>query len=133
VQVDAKELMFALEGLARRINDIQETTCTLVCKEPISFENAEAATHLYHIAQEATTNAVKHGKARQIEIRLEEADGMAALSIRDNGTGIDSEKIARTPGTGLRIMRHRASLIGGIFTIEALRDGGTLVTCSVQK
>ena len=46
------------------------------------------ATHLYHIAQEAVNNAIKHGQARNILIRLSAENGWGTLLINDDGTGI---------------------------------------------
>jgi signal transduction histidine kinase len=88
------------------------------------------ATHLFCIAQEAVTNAVKHAQADVINIVLRRADGFIAVHVRDNGIGI---KEVREPsqGMGLRIMSYRCNLIGGTFNIERLDVGGTEVVCSV--
>ena len=86
------------------------------------------ATHLYHIAQEAVNNAIKHGNPRQVLIQLTEEDGRGTLLIKDDGKGI-AENPVNTQGMGLHIMNYRAGVIGG--TLEARRDTprGTVVTC----
>ena len=86
------------------------------------------ATHLYRIAQEAITNAVKHGNATHIDIKCAIADGLLELTVADNGTGIPPRATERG-GLGLHIMSYRARAIGGDLSVVALAAGGTLVRC----
>jgi two-component system CheB/CheR fusion protein len=88
------------------------------------------ATHLYRIAQEATSNAVRHGHATSVSIRLAIGAGQAALTVNDNGIGIPSPESPAT-GMGLRSMRYRAGLLDGNIEVRALPEGGTLVSCHV--
>jgi len=90
-----------------------------------------AANHLYRIAQEAVTNAVKHGKAKRIDIRLENSKGKLLLTIRDNGTGLPAV-LPEKRGMGLRIMEYRAGMIDAILTAERDPAGGTIVKCSLS-
>lgn len=85
--------------------------------------DAESRLHLYRIAQEAVSNALRHGAANRIAIELgEERDWLA---IRDNGTGFDPDTVE--PGVGLRSLRQRAGLIGARLSIG--REGQeTVVT-----
>jgi signal transduction histidine kinase len=79
--------------------------------------------HLYRITQEAVSNAVKHGKAKNIRIRLT----AATLTITDDGAGIK----ATLPGDGmgLRIMRYRAEMCGGTLGVRNGRSKGVVVSC----
>jgi signal transduction histidine kinase len=87
--------------------------------------------HLYRIAQEAITNAVRHGKARHINIRLDSTANEIVLTIVDDGIGLP-ENARNGDGLGLRTMAYRASLIGATFNIERLSSqGGTRVTCTL--
>ncbi len=89
--------------------------------------DAAVASHLYHIAQEAVSNAIKHGKAGQIEIDLWNKRASGVLSVRDTGCGI-APGAQEHSGMGLDIMKHRAKMIGGVLAIAS--DGqGTTVTC----
>ena len=83
------------------------------------------ATHLYRIAQEAITNAVRHGKARSINIRLDSTADEIILTIIDDGIGLP-ENARNGEGLGLRIMAYRASMIGATFNIER---ASSLDTC----
>ncbi len=86
------------------------------------------ATHLYRIAQEAITNAVKHGKATQIEVRCTTEPGRLELTVADDGTGIPTGA-TEGDGLGLHIMSYRARAIGGDLSVVARAGGGTLVRC----
>ena len=80
--------------------------------------------HLYRIAQEALTNAVKHARARNIEIRLEVAPSAVRLSVRDDGRGLPSGT-APARGLGRASMRHRAAAIGARMYVTGAAGGGT--------
>jgi len=88
------------------------------------------ATHLFRLAQEAVSNAVKHGKATEISIHLKADPGWIYLGISDNGIGIPAEKTSQSTGMGLRIMKFRAGMIGGTLTVERNAPGGTIVICT---
>jgi len=88
-------------------------------------------THLYRIAQEAVTNAVKHARARTIRIEVHAGAGQASLSIVDDGVGMRAGA-TKPAGLGLHIMRHRARSIGGQLEIGAGPGGGTRITCTIR-
>lgn len=89
------------------------------------------ASQLHRIAQEAVNNAVRHGQPRHIVIRLETDGPIGRLVVLDDGKGIRA-KGSREPGMGMRIMRRRAQLIGGVLTVERSRPRGTQVACTFQ-
>ena len=91
--------------------------------------DAKVATHLFRITQEATRNAIRHGKAKHINICLDSADHEMVLSITDDGVGLP-EPVRNSNGMGLRLMAYRADLIGATFNIERLPQG-TRVTCAL--
>ena len=130
VMSDAFGLMSALEQLAVEVDDLFQIGCRFECSDAVPIHDNGMGMHLYHIAQEAVNNAVKHGKARNILISLRCDDGHFALAIADDGIGIPQP--APTTGMGLHIMSHRAKMIGGALSIERRYDGGTLVTCTFQ-
>jgi PAS domain S-box-containing protein len=121
-------LMQALELLARETARLFDIRCRFDCPRPVAVHNHSAATHLYRITQEAVQNAIRHGRASEVDIQLETADGLARLTIADNGSGID-RKPEDQGGMGIRIMHHRAAMIGGTVTIHPRRGGGTEVIC----
>jgi signal transduction histidine kinase len=104
--------------------------CRVECLQPVPAPPAATATHLYRIAQEAVSNAIKHGKATEIVIRLAPPADRTTLTITDNGRGFP--KIPpRNDGMGLRIMRYRAGMIGGLLSIEPNSAAGASVSCAL--
>jgi signal transduction histidine kinase len=85
--------------------------------------------HLYRIAQEATSNAVRHGHADAVTIRLAIREARVILSIEDNGLGIDP-KMNPGSGMGLRSMRYRAGVLDGAIEILPAPGRGTIVRCT---
>ena len=129
VEVDAEGLMAALSTLARRVSAIDEMTCSFVCDAPTPIRDNEKATQLFRIAQEAVTNAIKHGKAKTIRIELARQDAVLRLAILDDGVGL--EPASPATGLGLRIMNFRAEMIGAELALKPGREGGTEITCTV--
>ena len=62
--------------------------CRLRRPKPVLVSDSEGATHLYRIAQEAVSNAIRHGRARRISIGLRQWRDRITLRISDNGKGI---------------------------------------------
>ena len=133
VDVDAGGLMAALSELAARVTGQGGAACTFTCAEPVPVGDNVQATHLYRITQEAVTNALRHGRARHIDVSLRPDGPHILLEVRDDGDGIrDQDPKGR--GAGLRTMRHRASLIGASLIITAAGPGGgTVVTCRLAR
>jgi two-component system CheB/CheR fusion protein len=104
-------------------------TCTFVCDAPTPIGDNEKATQLFRIAQEAVTNAIKHGRAKTIRIELARQDDLLTLAILDDGVGL--EPASPSTGLGLRIMNFRAEMIGAELTLKPGRKGGTKITCSL--
>ncbi|TYK50796.1 GAF domain-containing sensor histidine kinase [Actinomadura decatromicini] len=86
----------------------------------------------FRITQEALYNALRHAKARTVEVRLGTSDGQAVLEVADDGTGFDPADAAEPQnGLGLASMRDRAYSIGGDLTIDAAPGRGTTVRLEV--
>jgi len=86
------------------------------------------ATHLYHIAQEAVTNAIKHGEARRISLSLGRENGAGVLTVEDDGIGMPEPSV-RQSGLGLRIMSDRANMVSGTLEVRRGAAQGTVVSC----
>lgn len=125
---DAQGLMSALQLWAAEVEDLFGISCRFACEAAVLIHDDGMATHLYHIAQEAVNNAIKHGHARNILICLDEDSERGTLLIRDDGTGI-TEHRENTQGMGLQIMSYRAGMIGGQLEVKPNAGRGTSVTC----
>jgi signal transduction histidine kinase len=97
-----------------------------------TVEDNTVATHLYRIAQEAVTNAVKHGGAKKILLRFAESKDKRSLTLTDDGPGL-TETFLKNKGTGLQIMRYRAATIGASLEIGRAGKRGVCVSCSSSK
>ena len=132
VEMDAEGLMAAFQELAQSITRATKVRCIFECDRPVLIHDDAAATHLYRIAQEAVQNALRHGKPQRIGINLSERAGQVNLTVEDDGVGLPEAGPGNT-GLGTRIMAYRASMIGGVCSIEPAPTGGTLVTCSFPQ
>jgi signal transduction histidine kinase len=92
------------------------------------FVPAERRNSLLRILHEALTNAIRHGDAHQILVRLTGASGGSALRITDDGSGFDvSATVGAGRGLGLTSMGERAELLGGSLNVVSTPGEGTTV------
>jgi signal transduction histidine kinase len=131
VQLDANGLMSALEELASNASKLFNISCRFECPQPVLVGDNTVATHLYRIAQEAITNAVKHGHARCIVVSLSDSVGQLTLRIWNGGAEFLAGASAKG-GLGLRIMQYRAEMIGGTLKIVSANGEGTTVACTFK-
>ncbi len=127
VDYQAGGLISALDELTRRTSAMFRIDCRCHCPSEIDLDPT-TATHLYRIAQEAVTNAVKHGKATEIDLVLTTNEENTVLTVNDNGQGIPVLG-PNSKGMGLRIMHYRADLVGGKLTTTGRAGGGAEVSC----
>jgi signal transduction histidine kinase len=132
VEIDAEGLMAALEQLAENSQKRYTIPCRFCCRRPVAVEDNHIATQLYRVAQEAVSNAARHACAQHIEIELASQRGAVVLSIRDDGAGLPVD-VNQADGMGLRIMRHRADLIGAELHVATTDRGGTDVVCRLPR
>ena len=130
VTLEDSGLTTAFEELADLITERFQISCHCECEREVFIRDITVATHLYRIAQEAISNAIKHGQARRIRLRLETSGNIATLTIQDDGRGLPVEW-RQSRGMGLHIMAHRATMIGAKFAIDPVPEGGTRVRCAV--
>ena len=141
VNVDAEGLEAALRHMTERAGRLFGVQARLESYgEPTDVADT-TATHVYRIAQEAITNAARHGKPTEIVVHLTWTPAGVRLQITDDGVGIpeantDTTLIAPTRpverrGLGIQTMIYRARLIGGTLDISPGDEGGTAVTCQV--
>jgi len=125
---DAQGLMSALQQWAGEVEDLFGVCCRFLCFTPVLIHDDTVATHLYYVAREAVNNAIKHGHAGQIVIRLAADEHQGALTIQDDGSGIGNH-VPGNKGMGLQLMNYRARMVGGSLEVRRVPTGGTLVTC----
>jgi PAS domain S-box-containing protein len=132
VTLETYGLVFALQELATSVEALFHCTCKVSSHHAIHITDHAVAMHLYRIVQEAVNNAIKHGKAQQIMITLSAWQGHMTLMVRDNGVGFPTD-VAKRRGMGLRIMHHRARMIGASLEVQPGAHGGTCVICTLSN
>jgi signal transduction histidine kinase len=88
----------------------------------------------YRIAREALRNAVRHAKARKIEVELEYGHHEFSIRIRDDGVGIDADVAARGRRAGrwgLQGMHERAAHLGAVLHVWSERGAGTEIELAI--
>jgi signal transduction histidine kinase len=132
VEMHAEGLTDGLRELAANISRTFSIACRLECSRTVSLATAEANMHLYRIAQEAISNAIRHGQAKNITLDLEDNGSEITLVITDDGVGLSTDAWTKT-GMGLHIMRYRAGMIGAELQVKWLPARGTRVTCVLPE
>ena len=135
--LDDLGLVAALESLAETA---PEAVMDTVCDPPEEFADLpdHAAAALFRIAQESTSNAIRHGHASRVTVSLRRVGGGVVLGISDDGVGFDvrpdptGRAAARAAGTegahfGLSSIAERCALVGASLRIESMPGRGTTV------
>jgi len=130
--LETNDIDTALQQLAENMQSFYNVKCELKCDPTIRIGDNAVAVHLYRIAQEATTNAIKHGKASEILISMKVTTSGVMLRVQDNGCGFPKGGPKNT-GMGLRVIQHRARMIGGTASIKPRPGCGVVVTCTFRK
>jgi signal transduction histidine kinase len=93
----------------------------------------ETAVCLYRIVQEALRNVVKHSRAEEAWVEIEQDDDEIRLSVVDKGVGFDGETSKADKCLGLISMRERVRLLSGTLKIKSTPGEGTRVNVRVPK
>lgn len=131
VELSASGLKNALRDLAAQASENRGIKCHFKAARGVRVPDDTIALHLYRIAQEAVTNAVKHSEAKNILITLDRNPTHTCISVQDDGKGFVLRQ--RGKGLGLHMMRYRANALGGELKIERRRTGGMDITCVIPS
>ncbi|MBI3878206.1 MAG: response regulator [Verrucomicrobia bacterium] len=132
VMHEPEGLMSALHALASGTEQLSRIPCEFRCPSPVLVPDNMTATHLYRIAQEAVSNALKHAQATRLRISLCTTPTSLVLAVEDDGVGFRQTAGGRK-GMGMRIMSYRAGMIGGTFVVQKRAGNGTTVVCTVHN
>ena len=128
VNIEEYGVVEALRNLAANLTQRFRIKCRFKCAGTVELADSQVAAHLYRIAQEAVSNAYKHGMAELVLIKLAAAGERITLKIEDDGNG-RLDKLKPT-GMGLKTMNYRARAIGGALEIRQRPKGGLAVICA---
>jgi two-component system sensor histidine kinase UhpB len=125
-------LVSALTELSRKFADssgirVERSFATGL---PALSDDSELA--VYRVAQESLTNIARHADASHVEIALQPGPDSVVLRVIDDGRGIPTpDPFALNGHGGLRGMRERALLVGGVLAVKRGSEGGVEVRLEV--
>lgn len=123
-EIESGGLASALADVAAAAAHATGVEVTFHADDDLPPLRPDAETHLHRIAQEAVSNALRHGQPTRVEVSLETDSRGVVLAVSDDGRG---SAASGGPGVGLRTMGHRAGLAGGTLEVEPRDGGGTVV------
>jgi PAS domain S-box-containing protein len=122
----------ALQDLTRMpTKDGTEVVLSIVGGAPLQIDTVNLD-HLFRLAQEAVTNALKHAEATLIQVELDIQAAHVTLTVVDDGIGLPLQPII-SDALGLRLMRYRADMIHAKLTIMRIEPHGTRITCECPQ
>jgi len=130
-ELEGSSLMHTLGELASNTQELSGISCRFHCPETILMNDNIVATHLFKIAQEAVSNAVKHAKAKLIEISLTQNGDQIILIVKDDGMGFIPDT-QNSKGIGLKIMKYRSHMIGASFEVKPNSPRGAILKCTLK-
>jgi len=128
VEMEPQGLEMALATLAHRVSGSSDMRCHVQLNGTLVHDHA-VALHLYRIAQEAVNNALRHSRGQNIWITLSQNGQRTILGVRDDGVGVDPDKMV-SGGIGINVMRYRARTMGGSLLVQRASPSGTEIFCS---
>ncbi len=132
IGLETDGLTVSLRELAARTRKLFKVDCRFKCRKPVLIHDHNIGIHLYRIAQEAVSNAIKHAKASRIDIGLTLNAERIVLAVSDNGIGLP-KKSRHQRGMGLRVMQYRAGVIDASLVAQRQPNGGTTFVCAVKE
>jgi PAS domain S-box-containing protein len=130
VDLAGEGLMVALDRLVKTMEALHEVPCFFHCPHSVLVESTSAAVHLYRIAQEFLSNAIRHGKPTRVDVRLESTPDFVRVEVVNDGLPF-ADPGSQSVGMGLKILHFRADAISATMRILPRSDGtpGTIATC----
>ncbi|MBN2333641.1 MAG: cache domain-containing protein [Deltaproteobacteria bacterium] len=125
----AHGLETSLAEMAEIVAEIYNVACSFECEAIRIPEDSEVATHIYYIVHEAVHNAVKHGQAKNIVVRLTMTAETLRVEIADDGRGLPEN--LNPKGMGLRILQYRTDCLRGSLTVDNLPGKGVKIVLSL--
>jgi signal transduction histidine kinase len=120
-------LGFVLHRAARQVADRYHASLEVELDDSVHADEDQRHA-LIRITREAVSNAIRHGRADRVRLRLEHDEERRRLVVQDEGTGFDPTTVRRnTTGYGLTSMEERASALRGSVDIDSTPGKGTTV------
>jgi signal transduction histidine kinase len=131
VDLEAKGIVTAIETMVAAAKKGSPASLRLEVSKGFTVKDSQKAFHLFRMAQEALSNALKHSKAREIKVGLYMDRENITVEVADDGQGF-SQKAQAEGGMGLQILKYRAGVIGAELRVRS-SGAGTTITCRVAR
>lgn len=131
-EIEELGLALAVTAHARSLREGAgfEVETELGAVDPYLSDTAKLA--VYRIVQEALSNARRHAHTESAVVRLYLEGSKVVAEVVDRGKGfLSSRAIEGGGGLGLVGMRERATMVGGMLTIDSVPEEGTTVRVTV--
>jgi signal transduction histidine kinase len=128
IDANGGDLAEVMNGLAATVEKMFSIPCECTLKGEIPALPEDTSAQFYKIAQEAVSNAIKHGKATCVWISVTASPQKLVFTIKNDGIPF-SPPLNPKARMGLRTMNYRANTIGATFEIKPNQKNGTIVTC----
>jgi two-component system sensor histidine kinase UhpB len=125
-------IVAALEWQVKEFEKQMGFSCSFSSNEKEIDLSADHAIALFRIFQEALTNIAKHAGATRVTVALQRLRQHVALTITDNGGGVQADDRQKPGSFGLRGMSERARALGGTMALSRAPGGGTIVTIKIR-
>ena len=117
----------AIEWQIKEFRKRMGVPCDFFCSQEEIVLDADLATALFRIFQEALTNISKHAAASRVDVILEDTGDEVLLIVTDDGRGIDAVDMQKSQSYGIRGIRERTGVLGGTVEISGAPGAGTQV------
>jgi signal transduction histidine kinase len=125
-------LALAIRQEAQTVAERANLPLDLHIPEQVDNLSPDVEQCVYRVTQEALANAAHHAQAQRLEVKLLREEGRLALTVSDDGRGFDPTAVDAEHHLGIRGMRERAGMVGGVFEIESEPGQGTTVCLTVE-
>ena len=125
--LENSDLVSALRGILEQLVDDTEIRHQFATSGAVRRLAPAVENNLLRVGQEAITNAVKHARAKNIEVTMEFAEADVCLTVRDDGGGFDPARASGGGHFGMIGLRERTAQMGGKLNVESSPGQGTVV------
>lgn len=120
-------LDLALRALARTFEERESINTQLQISPQLPVLPPDVEQTIYRITQETLANISKHANASQVWLKLESTASRIELTIKDDGAGFNPKEKLSNDRFGIKGMRERAAVVGGLLSVQSQPGAGTTV------
>jgi signal transduction histidine kinase len=130
-ELDRFGLTQAVDSMIERVSKSFSLRLSSSLDDINGLLSTDSETVIYRIVQEGLNNIVKHADATEARVALKHLGDEVALTIEDNGRGIETAGGINGNGFGLISIQERARMLGGSCAVNSIPGQGTIVTVRV--